>query len=61
MPGDPRDALRAAGLDRLPEAQRMVFEELSPEELRVVGVIQERLNAAMPEVAGQNNTYNTIC
>ncbi|MEV0390018.1 aroma-sacti cluster domain-containing protein [Nonomuraea sp. NPDC050643] len=61
MSNDPLAQLRAAGLDRLPEAQRVVFEDLSPEELRVVGVIQERLNAAAPEVEGQQNKNNTLC
>ena len=55
-----RDALNAAGLDRLSAAQRVVFEDLSPEELRVVGAVQDRLNAAAPEVEGQSNN-NTVC
>ncbi|MCW2876675.1 MAG: hypothetical protein JWQ95_775 [Sphaerisporangium sp.] len=60
MSSNPRDALNAAGLDRLPETQRMVFEGLSAEELRIVGAIQDRLNAATPEVEGQSNN-NTVC
>lgn len=54
------EALNKAGLQRLPEAQRLVFEELSADELSVVNAIQERLNAAAPEVEGQGNT-NCLC
>ncbi|MFI6599559.1 aroma-sacti cluster domain-containing protein [Nonomuraea sp. NPDC050536] len=61
MSNDPLAPLRAAGLDRLPESQRAVFEELSPEEMRVVSAIQERLNAAAPEVEGQMNKNNCLC
>jgi hypothetical protein len=54
--------LQAAGLDRLPEAQRMVFEQLSPEELAVVNSIQERLNAAAPDVQGhESDNVNCAC
>lgn len=60
MSNDPLASLRAAGLDRLPEAQRAVFEDLSPEEMRVVSAIQERLNATAPDVEGQSST-NCLC
>ncbi len=54
------DTLRKAGLDRLPESQRLVFENLSPDELKVCLDIQERLNAAVPEVEAQDNV-NCLC
>jgi len=56
----PNESLQAAGLANLPAAQRRVFDELSPEELEVVGAIQARLNDAAPEVEGMNNN-NTVC
>ncbi|WP_084964874.1 aroma-sacti cluster domain-containing protein [Thermoactinospora rubra] len=61
MSDDPLAPLRAAGLDRLPEAQRAVFEQLTPEEMAVVSSIQERLNAAAPDVEGQGNLINSLC
>ena len=45
MSKDSLGPLNAAGLQRLPEPMRAVFEDLSPEELRVASAIQERLNA----------------
>jgi hypothetical protein len=44
--------LRALGinLDTATDAQRQVLTSLSPDELAVVGSIQERLNAASAEV-----------
>jgi hypothetical protein len=54
------DTWRKAGLERLPESQRVVFESLSPEELKVCLDIQERLNAAIPEVEAQDNV-NCLC
>ena len=62
MSQDPLGPLNAAGLQRLPEQMRVVFEDLSPEELRVAGAIQERLNALAPEVEGQvNDNNNCLC
>jgi hypothetical protein len=54
------EALNKAGLQRLTRAQQVVFEELTPEELAVVTAIQERLNAAAPEVEAQEST-NCLC
>lgn len=62
MPESSFDALNKAGLQRLPEAQRVIFEELSPDELRVVSAIQERLNAAAPEIEAQAaDNNNCLC
>ncbi|GAA0328125.1 hypothetical protein NE235_31560 [Actinoallomurus spadix] len=68
MSKDPLAPLNAAGLQRLPEPMRAVFEDLSPEELRVAGAIQERLNAVAPDVEGQTtdpgsggNNNNCLC
>jgi hypothetical protein len=60
MSKEPLAALNAAGLQRLPESMRTVFEGLSPEELRVATAIQERLNNAVPEIEGQDNV-NCLC
>jgi hypothetical protein len=57
----PLQVLRNAGIDRLPEAQRAVFENLNPEELEVAVSIQKRQNAVAPDVEGQGDTYNTVC
>lgn len=64
MATDPVQPIKAAGLQRLPEEMRVVFEELSPEELKVASAIQERLNATAPEVEGQvadGNNNNCLC
>jgi hypothetical protein len=62
MSQDPKEILRAAGLDNLPAAQRRVFDDLTPAELEVVGAVQSRLNSAAPEVEGMaNNNNNTLC
>jgi hypothetical protein len=62
MATDPMEPINAAGLQRLPESMRVVFEELSPEELKVAGAIQERLNATAPEVEGQvADNNNCLC
>ncbi|HEY3684160.1 MAG TPA: aroma-sacti cluster domain-containing protein [Streptosporangiaceae bacterium] len=61
MSQDPLAALNAAGLQQLPEQMRVVFEELSPEELRVATAIQERLNALTPEVEAQETKNNCLC
>ncbi|MCO5991780.1 aroma-sacti cluster domain-containing protein [Actinoallomurus rhizosphaericola] len=71
MSKDPPAPLDTAGLQRLPEPMRAVFDDLSPEELRVANTIQERLNALVPDVEGQisdpgsggggGNTNNTLC
>ncbi|MCO5973218.1 aroma-sacti cluster domain-containing protein [Actinoallomurus soli] len=64
MSKDSLGPLNAAGLQRLPEPMRAVFEDLSPEELRVASAIQERLNAVAPDVEGQisdPNNNNCLC
>ncbi|MCO5991781.1 aroma-sacti cluster domain-containing protein [Actinoallomurus rhizosphaericola] len=71
MSKDPIAPLNAAGLQRLPQPMKAVFEDLSPEELRVASAIQERLNAVTPDVEGQisdpgsggggGNNNNTLC
>lgn len=61
VPENQLQVLRDAGIDRLPEAQRAVFENLNPEELKVAVSIQKRLNAVAPDVEGQGDTYNTVC
>jgi hypothetical protein len=56
--------INAAGLQRLPEQMRVVFEELTPEELKVANAIQDRLNATAPEVEGQvadGTNNNCLC
>jgi len=61
---DAISALRDAGaqIDRLPEAQRQVFADLSPDEVAVLVSVQQRITAAAPEVVGQNNdTNNNVC
>jgi hypothetical protein len=60
MPEEPLAALNAGGLQRLPQSMRAVFEDLSPEELRVATAIQERLNDAVPETEAHDNT-NCLC
>jgi hypothetical protein len=64
MPAYGFESLNEAGLEGLPEEQRIVFEQLTPDELRVVNVIQERLNAAAPEVQGhtdESTNNNCLC
>lgn len=62
MPESQFQVLNVLGYQALPDAQRIVFEELSPEELSVVSSIQERLNAAVPEVEGQGEgNNNCLC
>jgi hypothetical protein len=63
------NALREAGaqIDQLPEAQRQVFADLSPDEVAVLVSVQERINAVAPEVVGQStapgtgNNNNNVC
>ncbi|MCO5973217.1 aroma-sacti cluster domain-containing protein [Actinoallomurus soli] len=62
MSKDPLAPLNAAGLQRLPEPMKAVFENLSPEELRVASAIQERLNAVTPDFEGQSaDNNNCLC
>jgi len=61
MPSYGFEVLNEAGLQNLPEEQRIVFEQLTPEELQVVNTIQERLNAAAPEVQAQSAADNNNC
>lgn len=58
---DSRAVLAEAGLDRLPEGMREVFDNLSPTELEVAAKIQERLNAVTPEIEGQADSVNCLC
>lgn len=54
MASDALDKLRAAGFDpdKLPEEQRQVLADLSPEEAEVLLRIRERMHAAGPDVQG---------
>ena len=61
MPAEGFETLNQAGLQGLPQAQQIVFEQLTPDELRVVNSVQERLNAAAPEVEGQTDGDNNNC
>ena len=61
MPVEGFETLNQAGLQGLPRAQQIVFEQLTPDELRVVNSVQERLNAAAPEVEGQTDGDNNNC
>jgi hypothetical protein len=61
MPVEGFETLNQAGLQGLPRAQQIVFEQLTADELRVVNSVQERLNAAAPEVEGQTDGDNNNC
>lgn len=60
MSKSPREIFGPA-FERLPAAQREVFESLSPEELSLAAMLQDRLEAASPEVAGQSNQAIIVC
>lgn len=60
MSKSPLEVLQPS-LEKLPTAQRAVFESLSPAELGLAVKLQERLASVEPEVSGQNNLNNCLC
>ncbi|MER6115333.1 hypothetical protein E6R60_00655 [Streptomyces sp. A0642] len=57
----PLEALRRAGtpVELLSASEREVFAALSPDEVAVLGSIQDRLNAVSAAVEGQQSDSNT--
>ena len=64
MSTDSLEILRQAGapVDKLPEAQRAVFEGLSEHEVEVLASLQAKLNEAASDVEGQESSNtNNLC